>query len=111
MSTREDPFERFEETYAKMLEFLTSKQGDDEILAPLTFVEDAVEGAGAEDYLPEWLSPYASIAGQLIIAEASAVFDTNDEQLLQDFMTALIPAVSHAVRLGYTEGYFEGKAD
>ena len=47
MSTKENPFERFEESYAAFLDVLVSEameQGDDETLAPLTFVEDAVEG-------------------------------------------------------------------
>ena len=114
MSTKENPFARFEESYAAFLDVLVSKameQGDDETLAPLTFVEDAVEGAGADEYAPEWLTSYSSLAGQLTLQEIGDAIDTSNEGALQKFMTALIPAFAHAVRLGYTEGYFEGKSD
>ena len=114
MSTKENPFARFEESYAAFLDVLVSEameQGDDETLAPLTFVEDAVEGAGADGYAPEWLTSYSSLAGQLTLQEIGDAIDTSNEGALQKFMTALIPAFAHAVRLGYTEGYFEGKSD
>lgn len=34
-----------------------------------------------------------------------------DEASLGRFMTALVPAVAHAVRLGYAEGFVGAKAD
>ena len=51
------------------------------------------------------------MAGQLTLQEIGDAIDTSIEGSLLKFMTALIPAFAHAVRLGYTEGYFEGKSD
>ena len=37
--------------------------------------------------------------------------DEADEASLGRFITALVPAMAHAVRLGYAEGYEAGKAE
>lgn len=56
-----DPFEEFEQSFQAALDYLTSESGDDETPSTLTFVEDAAENAGVDDYMPDWLSPYASL--------------------------------------------------
>jgi hypothetical protein len=35
----------------------------------------------------------------------------DDEESLGKFMTALVPAIAHAVRLGYAEGLAESNGD
>ena len=110
--TQYDPFEEFEESFRVALDFLTGQSGDDdETLSTLTFVEDAAENAEVDDYVPDWLSPYVSIAGQIMLNEMGELPDEADEASLGRFMTALVPAMAHAVRLGYAEGYEAGKAE
>ncbi|MCY4529868.1 MAG: hypothetical protein OXD46_12650 [Chloroflexi bacterium] len=109
--TQYDPFEEFEESFRAALDFLTGESGDDETLSTLTFVEDAAENAGVDDYVPDWLSPYVSIAGQLMLNQMGELPDEADEASLSRFMTALVPAMAHAVRLGYAEGYEAGKTE
>ena len=106
-----DPFEEFEQSFQAALDYLTSESGDDETLSTLTFVEDAADNTGVGDYVPDWLSPYASIAGQVMLHEMGDLPNEADEASLGRFITALVPAVAHAVRLGYAEGYAEAKAD
>lgn len=105
---RYDPFEEFEQSFKAALDFLTSQSGDDESLSTLTFVQDASEDAGIADYVPDWLSPYVSIAGQVMLNEMGEMPNEADEGSLNRFMAALVPAVAHAVRLGYADGYSEG---
>ena len=105
-----DPFEEFEASFRAALDFLTSQSGDDETLSTLTFVEDVADDAEVDDYVPEWLSPYVSIAGQVMLNEMGELPDEADEASLARFITALVPAMAHAVRLGYAEGYEAGKA-
>ncbi len=104
-----DPFEEFEASFRAALDFLTSQSGDDETLSTLTFVEDAAENAEVDDYVPDWLSPYVSIAGQIMMNEMGELPDEADEASLGRFIMALVPAMAHAVRLGYAEGYEAGK--
>ncbi len=106
-----DPFEEFEESFRAALDFLTGQSGDDETLSTLTFVEDAAENAEIDDYFPDWLSPYVSIAGQIMLNEMGELPDEADEASLGRFIRAMVPAVAHAVRLGYAEGYEAGKAE
>ena len=106
-----DPFEEFEQSFQAALDYLTSESGDDETLSTLTFVEDAADNTGVGDYVPDWLSPYASIAGQVMLHEMGDLPNEADEASLGRFISALVPAVAHAVRLGYAEGYAEAKAD
>ena len=106
-----DPFEEFEESFRAALDFLTGQSGDDETLSTLTFVEDAAENPVVDDYVPDWLSPYVSIAGQIMLNQMGELPDEGDEASLGRFMTALVPAMAHAVRLGYAEGYESGKAE
>lgn len=107
-----DPFEEFEQSFRAALDYLTSESDeDDETLITLTFIEDAVENAGVDDYVPDWLGPFASIAGQIMLHEMGDLPNQADEASLDRFITALLPAVAHAVRLGYAEGYAEAKGD
>ena len=106
-----DPFEEFEESFRAALDFLTGQSGDDETLSTLTFVEDAAENADVDHYVPDWLSPYVSIAGQIMLNEMGELPDEADEASLGRFIRAMVPAMAHAVRLGYAEGYEAGKAE
>lgn len=106
-----DPFEEFEASFRAALDFLTSQSGDDETLSTLTFAEDAADNPEVDDYVPDWLSPYVSIAGQIMMNEMGELPDEADEVSLGRFITALVPAMAHAVRLGYAEGYEAGKAE
>ena len=109
--TQYDPFEEFEESFRAALDFLTGQSGDDETLSTLTFAEDAAENAEVDDYVPDWLSPYVSIAGQIMLNEMGELPDEADEASLGRFIRAMVPAMAHAVRLGYAEGYEAGKAE
>ncbi len=106
-----DPFEEFEASFQAALDFLTSQSGDDETLSTLTFAEDAADNEAVDYYVPDWLSPYVSIAGQIMMNEMGELPDEADEASLGRFITALVPAMAHAVRLGYAEGYEAGKAE
>ncbi len=106
-----DPFEEFEQSFRAALDYLTSESGEDETLSTLTFIEDAADDAGVDDYVPDWLSAYASIAGQVMLNEMGDLPNEADEASLGRFITALVPAMAHAVRLGYAEGFAEAKAD
>jgi|GEM_PF-2389614 hypothetical protein len=65
-----DPFEEFEQSFRAALDYLTSESDeDDETLITLTFAEDVADDAGVDSYVPDWLSSYASIAGQIMIHE------------------------------------------
>ena len=109
--TQYNPFEEFEQSFREALDGLTSQGGDDEALSDLVYLEDAVEGGDLGGYVPEWLSPYVSIAGQVMLGDMGLVTGDPDDEGLGRFMTALVPAVTHAVRLGYVEGYLDGYKD
>ena len=109
--TQYNPFEEFEQSFREVLDGLTSQSGDDEALRALEYVEDAVEGGDLGGYVPEWLSPYVSIAGQVMLKDTGLVTGDPDDESLGKFMIALVPAVTHAVRLGYVDGYLDGYKD
>ena len=107
--TQYNPFEGFEQAFRTALDGLTSQSEGGEALRALEYVENRVDGADLGDYvLPEWLSPYASIAGQVMLGEMGFVTDDPDDESLGRFMMAFVPAVAHAVRLGYVDGYLRG---
>lgn len=106
--TQYNPFEGFEQAFRTALDGLASQSEGDEALRALEHVENAVDGADLGDYVPEWLSPYASIAGQVMLGEMGLVTDDPDDGSLGRFMMAFVPAVAHAVRLGYVDGYLLG---
>ena len=105
------PFEEFEQSFQDALDYLISESDDDETLITLTFAEDVADDAGVDSYVPDWLSSYSSVAGQIMLHEMGDLPDETDEASLDRFISALLPAVAHAVRLGYAEGYAEGKGD
>lgn len=109
--TQYNPFEEFEQSFRESLDSLTSQGGDDEALSALEYLENAVEGGDLASYVPEWLSPYVSIAGHVMLEDMGLVTGDPDAEGLDKFMTALVPAVTHAVRLGYVDGYLDGYKD
>jgi len=106
--TQYNPFEDFEQAFRTALDGLTSQSEGDEAMRELEYFENAVDGADLGDYVPEWLSPYVSIAGQVMLGEMGLVTDDPNDESLGRFMMAFVPAVAHAVRLGYVDGYLRG---
>ena len=108
MTYTQDPFTRFEEEYRSALRQMRQKNPKDKDLFALASTEEACENSGAVEFTPDWLESYVSLAGSGVLHDAGLRLNGTGNAG-QRFLTALAPAIAHAARLGYVEGYFAGK--
>jgi hypothetical protein len=110
MTYTQDPYSRFEEAYRSALRQMRRKKPKDEKIFALASTEEACENSGAVEFTPDWLEPFVSLAGSGALHDAG--LHLNGTGIAeQRFLAALAPAIAHAARLGYVEGYFAGKDD
>ena len=97
----------WDEAYTTMLARLNKAMPGDGPLGALAFAEEARVSSGSDDYLPEWIEPYVSVAMGLL--PGAGVEGTDAAP--QAYSSPLRPAILRAIQLGFTEGYFAGKDD
>jgi len=103
-------FERFEMVYRQLFDGVKRASPLDAEVSALAFIEEACENSGTADHMPEWLGPFAGIVGRAVMMESGIAQELSEERKAR-LAAAIGPALAHAIRLGYTEGYFEAKSD
>ncbi len=110
MTNPELSFQQFETDYENALAMLAERHADDEALNALLFAEEARPNAGADQYSPDWIQPFVTVAANLArdnlirLAASSGGLGSVIPQ-------AIALAIVRAVQLGYVEGYFAAKDD
>ena len=109
MATTDHPFARFEDAYQAVLSQLAAENPNDDALDALAFIEEASRNSGTADHSSEWIDSFAAVSA-LLLTDAGAALDETAKS--HEWFTAyLADAIAHAVRLGYTEGYFAAQED
>lgn len=107
MGTAQEHFVRFEEAYHAELARLMESDASDGRLRELSFIEEACENSGSGEVSPDWLGTYLSVATRVLRPEAGRETAEGGRRLI----ASVAPAIVHAVRLGYTEGWFAAQDD
>ena len=100
----------FEDAYERLVAGLSRSHTGDDAVRALALAEEARTSSGSDDFEPDWLRPFLSIAAALISRDRGRRPDGGDASY-DDALVGLEPIVLRAVQLGYTEGYFAGKDD
>jgi hypothetical protein len=99
----------FRHAYTSEVERLRAMSPYDRAIHDLVSTEEAFENAGTDEYTPDWLGVYVTVAGRVLLDD-DLLDESLPDQTMDRVRQVFREAVSHAARLAYTEGYF-GRSD
>ncbi len=101
--------DEFRRAYISEVERIKAMSPHDRAIHDLVSTEEAFENAGTDEYTPDWLGVYVTIAGRVMLDE-NGIGDSFPDETLGHVRQVFREAVAHAARLAYTEGYY-GRSD